>query len=258
MDNGLHVQLRDGGQLPQVQIARDVHSICSAGADGLRGRAAIGSFDGKRGWYNQTIAVDPLNPDSGWPAWNCIVRRCAVAAWQGLYWWLMAFIPRRPRRPALLAALHPNYGQGTRRPYTTNDGGVAYTNADTAPVNRAPPTQLCTPNNGGELDHDRGRSGSVQFYTGTVNDQVRSGWAVPRTTALAAEHLLSPAATSSARFGGDGASVAIDPRSENTLYASHQNVNIHRSINGGNFVNTNGIVDNTVFIMPFGARHGES
>ena len=261
-DNGLHAVFRsnDGGRTWEARVRNSSADVLStyllSYADGFEAvRCNFGSFDAySAGWYNQAIAVNPLNPDSVWVAGMELYRSDdgGRSFGKASYWWLDGVHPGGVHADQHSLHFHPNYGQGTRRLYTTNDGGVAYTNADTAPVNRAA-NAACTPNNGGVswTTIEEGL-GSVQFYTGTVNDQgtVWMGGAQDNGTLL--QSTFSSGNIFSEIFGGDGASVAIDPRSENTLYVSYQNVNIHRSINGGNFVRaTNGIVDNTVFIMPF-------
>lgn len=261
-DNGLHAVFRsnDGGRTWEARLRNNSTHLLStyllSYADGFDAvRCNFGSFDAySAGWYNQAIAVNPLDPEIVWVGGMEHYRSDDGARTFGKasYWWLDGEAPGGVHADQHSLQFHPNYAQGTRRLYTTNDGGVAYTDADAAPVNVAA-NAACGPNTGGVswTTIEEGL-GSVQFYTGAVNASgtVWLGGAQDNGTLL--QSVYSSGNTFSSIFGGDGASVAIDPRSENTLYVSYQNINIHRSANGSQFVRaTNGIFDSSLFIMPF-------
>jgi hypothetical protein len=95
--------------------------------------------------------------------------------------------------------------------------------------------------------------GTVQFYTGAVSASASLWLGGAQDNGTLLQSIFSPGTQFFEIFGGDGASVAIDPRNDNLLYVSYQNVNIHRSSDGGSSFTraTNGINDTTVFIMPF-------
>jgi hypothetical protein len=261
-NNGLHALFRsnDGGRTWSARLRNTSTDVLStyllSYADGFEAvRCNFGGFDAySAGWYNQAIAVNPLNPDVVWVAGMEHYRsdNGGVSFGKASYSWLDGTRPSGVHADQHSLHFHPNYAQGTRILYTTNDGGVAFTGNDAAPV-LSGPTAACGPGSGGVnwTTIEEGL-GSVQFYTGAVNNtaSVWLGGAQDNGTLL--QSTFSAGTNFSEIFGGDGASVAIDPRSENTLYVSYQNINIHRSSNGSSFVRaTNGIVDNSIFIMPF-------
>lgn len=261
-DNGLHALFRseDGGRSWQARLRNNSADVLStyllSYADGFEAvRCGFGSFDAySAGWYNQAIAVNPLNPEIVWVGGMEVYRSDdgGRSFGKASYWWLNDGGTGEIHADQHLLKFHPNYAQGTRILYSTNDGGVAFTNDDAGPV-RTGPSAACDRGNGVVrwTTIEEGL-GSSQFYTGAVSatGQVWLGGTQDNGTLL--QSTFSAGNTFSEIFGGDGASVAIDPRSDNTLYVSYQNVNIHRSVNGGPFVRaTNGINDQTVFIMPF-------
>lgn len=268
-DNGLHALFRssDGGRTWQARLRNTSGDVLStyllSYADGFEAvRCGFGSFDAySAGWYNQAIAVNPLDPDIVWVGGMEVYRSNDGGASFGKasYWWLDAGSFTAAGTSGAIHAdqhvlkFHPNYAQGTRVLYSANDGGVAYTDDDAGPV-RTGASAACGPGSGVVrwTTIEQGL-GTVQFYTGAVSASATLWLGGAQDNGTLLQSFLSSGNQFFEIFGGDGASVAIDPRDDNVLYVSYQNVNIHRSINGGStFVRaTNGISDGTVFIMPF-------
>ncbi|MEZ5456658.1 MAG: hypothetical protein R3F04_11200 [Lysobacteraceae bacterium] len=261
-DNGLHALFRseDGGRTWQARLRNTSSDVLStyllSYADGFEAvRCGFGRFDAySAGWYNQAIAVNPLDPEIVWVGGMELYRSNdgGRSFGKASYWWLDDGGTGEIHADQHLLKFHPNYAQGTRRLYSTNDGGVAYTANDAGPV-RTGPEAAC--GRGSGVVHwttiEQGL-GSSQFYTGAVSASGRVWLGGTQDNGTLLQNPFSAGNTFNHIFGGDGASVAIDPRNDSTLYVSYQNVNIHRSINGSAFVRaTNGIVDETVFIMPF-------
>jgi photosystem II stability/assembly factor-like uncharacterized protein len=263
-DNGLHALFRstDAGRSWTARVRNTSPDVLStyllSYADGFEApRCGFGSFDAySAGWYNQAIAVNPLDPDIVWVGGMEVYRsdNGGSSFGKASYWWLDGSSPFGVHADVHLIAFHPDYAEGTRLLYLTNDGGVARTEQDGARTNSGP-NAACGPTQAGVVPWITLESGmtSTQFYTGTVNanGSLLLGGAQDNGT------LLQRASFGNAAFqeifGGDGASVAIDPRNDNVLYVSYQNVNIHRSQDGGRGFTraTDGIVDTPIFIMPF-------
>ena len=262
-DNGLHAVFRsvDAGLTWAARVRNDSPDVLStyllSYADGFEAqRCGFGRFDAySAGWYNQAIAVNPLNPDVVWVGGMELYRSDNGGASFGKasYWWLDGSSPYGIHADQHLIKFHPGYADGSRKLYVTNDGGVGMTGLDDAPT-RIGPTAACGPA-AASVPWAALENGltSTQFYTGTVNatGTLRLGGTQDNGTLL--QRAGSGSQDFEETFGGDGASVAIDPRNDNTLYVSSQNVSIQRSINGGaSYAEaTNGINDATIFIMPF-------
>jgi len=262
-DNGLHALFRsdDGGRTFSAQLRNSSSDVLStyllSYADGYEAvRCNFGSFDAySAGWYNQAIAVNPLDPNIVWVGGMEVYRSNdgGRSFGKASYWWYDGESPDAIHADQHLLKFHPNYAQGTRILYSANDGGVAYTDDDAGTVLYGA-NAACGPGAGVvRWTTIENGLGTAQFYSGAVSNSasVWLGGAQDNGTLL--QSTFSSGNTFVEIFGGDGASVAIDPRNENVLYVSYQNVNIHRSTNGGSsFVRaTNGMNDNTVFIMPY-------
>lgn len=261
-DNGLHALFRsdDGGRTWQARLRNTSGDVLStyllSYADGFEAvRCGFGSFNAySAGWYNQAIAVNPLDPEIVWVGGMEVYRSndggrsFGKASW----WWLDDGLRGAIHADQHVLKFHPDYARGTRLLYSGNDGGVAYSDDDAGPV-LGGASAACGPGNGGvRWTTIESGLGSAQFYTGAVSATGFFWLGGTQDNGTQLSSTLSPEGVYTHIFGGDGASVAIDPRGENTLYVSYQDVNIHRSVNGGPFVRaTNGINDVTVFIMPF-------
>lgn len=263
-DNGLHALYRssDGGRTWAPRLRNDSsHALSTyllSYADGFDApRCRNSSFSAySAGWYNQAIAVNPLDPDVVWVGGMELYRSDDGGASFGKasWWWLDRQSPFGVHADQHGLYFHPNYAQGTRELYLVNDGGVAKTINDSDATRRDANAACGPPTNGQGVRWItlEGGLGTAQFYTGTVNatGTLWLGGAQDNGTLLGVEPVSEYFREI---FGGDGASVAIDPRNDRTLYVSYQNVNIHRSVDGGNSFTeaVSGINDQSIFIMPF-------
>lgn len=266
-DNGLHALFRsnDGGRTWTAQVRNTSGDLLStyllSYGDGFDWRVCNQAADYySAGWYNMALAVDPIDPNIVWAGGMELYRsdNGGVTFGKASYW--------KPFRDPSgtygnqiygvhadqhLLRFHPDFdGVQNRTLYTLNDGGIARTVNARGTVNRAA-NASCLPQNG-MVSWEEITSGLVtgQYYTGTTtrNGSKIMGGLQDNGTQLT----LSPP-TWNHIFGGDGASVAIDPRNSNVLYVSYQYVNLRRSTDGGQTFTraTNGIQDNTVFIVPY-------
>lgn len=264
-DNGLHAIWRsdDAGRTWRATLRNDDADVLStylfSYADGFEAqRCGFGTpFIYGAGWYNQALAVDPLNPEIVWVGGMEMYRsddggeRFGKASW----WWFYGDSPDGLHADVHVIGFHPNYdGSGNRIMYVGNDGGIARTDDARGAVEYGA-AAACGPVPGGVQWSDRRAGlGTVQYYTGTTSPDGQRVLAGAQDNGT---HLKRSAGGPSSDwdhvYGGDGAGVAIDPRNPAVFYVSAQNVSLHRTENdGATFVPaTNGLNDLPHFIMPY-------
>ncbi|HET9485731.1 MAG TPA: hypothetical protein VFO79_17340 [Xanthomonadales bacterium] len=259
-DNGLHALFRsdDGGRTWQARLRNDSADALStyllSYSDNFE--QCQGFFDAySAGWYNMALAVDPRNAEVVWTGGMELYRSDdgGRSFGKASYWTANPNGGVGVHADMHLLRFDPRYdGSANQRLYVANDGGLAATLNANAPTHRGALT-ACAPTSGGITWNSLVSGlGTTQFYTGAVtpNGTLYMGGTQDNGT-------LRNSTNGGSRvfahiFGGDGATVAIDPRNPNTQYVSYQNVNIHRSINGGPFIRaTSGIADSSIFIMPY-------
>lgn len=261
--NGLHAVFRssDGGATWGARLRNSSSDALStylfAYANGFEGPRCFGDpFDNySAGWYNQAIAVDPLDENVVWVAGMEHYRSDDGGQTFGKasYWWNRG-VPQYAHADVHYLVFDPRYGQdGNARLWSTNDGGIAVTDNSRAPVNRGS-NAACGPT-AGTVSWREPIFGmtTTQFYTGAVTRDGRQylGGLQDNSTVLN----TSDGAQRGFRqlYGGDGASVAIDPRDPRTFYVSAQYISIGRTTNGGSSFQdaVGGLNDATIFIMPY-------
>ena len=189
------------------------------------------------GWYCNTIAVDPKDPNRVWTGGVDLFRSDDGGASWGVasYWWASqgdhkAFL--HADQHAIV--FHPQYdGVTNKTVYFMNDGGVYRTDdphAEVAKGERA----MCDPQNSKMAFTSLNNSyGVTQFYHGAVSPDGKTFIAGAQDNGT----LLGKAALGPNHWdlvvGGDGAYVAIDPTEPEMIYASYQVANMFRSSNGG-------------------------
>ena len=259
-DNGLHAVFRsdDGGRTWQARLRNSASDLLSTYllSYGDNMSQCNGFFDAySAGWYNMAFAVDPRNPEVVWAGGMEAFRsddggRSFGKASLYDHFQLSSFGVHADLH---LIRFHPNYdGASNQKLYITNDGGLAATDNANAATHRGIDA-ACDPTNGAITWRTLVEGmGTTQFYTGavTADGTLYMGGTQDNGTL---RNATNGEATGFAHvFGGDGATVAIDPRNSRTQYVSYQNVNIHRSINGGPFQRaTSGLADSSIFIMPY-------
>lgn len=211
------------------------------------------------GWYCNTLAVDPLNPDVVWAAGVDLFRSDDGGRTWGLasYWWLDTSYPSFAHADQHHIAFHPDYDGGANRTmFVTNDGGVFRTDDARAAVGRGA-NAICDPYASqvvwNRLNTDLG---ITQFYHGAAWPDGSSwiGGAQDNGTLLGGESYGVNAWQHV--WGGDGGYVAVDPSNPQRVYAESQYFGFVRSSDGGsNFSDAvDGISDDSssfLFITPF-------
>jgi photosystem II stability/assembly factor-like uncharacterized protein len=263
-ENGLHAVFRssDGGATWSARVRNSSPDALStylfAYADAFENQRCFGEpFNNySAGWYNQAIAVDPLNENVVWVAGMEIYRSDdgGTTFGKASYWWVNPASPQFVHADDHYLAFDPRYGQaGNRRLYVTHDGGISRTEDATAPLNRGD-TAACAATAGTVAWRELTRAmATTQFYTGAVTADgsrylggLQDNGTVLNTTNGTQRDFRRV-------FGGDGASVAFDPRDPNTFYVSYQGFNVHRTTNNGTTFTraTSGFNDATIFIVPY-------
>jgi photosystem II stability/assembly factor-like uncharacterized protein len=219
---------------------------------------ASGCFDYPvyhQGWYDNVVAVDPLDPDIVWVGGVNLFRSD-----DGGRTFLIAEGPLmspRSNRWGLhvdhhALVFHPWYdGVGNQTLFVGNDGGIARTDVARA----AAGTDICNPN-GSVFWRDLNNSYAVtQFYHGdSAKDRdVFVGGTQDNGTNMAIG-TDSPDAWNNV-YWGDGGYVAIDPTDSTEMYIEIQGFpEILKSTDAGNTFEpaVNGIIDTDgLFITPF-------
>ncbi|NOT60503.1 MAG: DUF11 domain-containing protein, partial [Acidobacteria bacterium] len=212
-----------------------------------------------QGWYDNVIAVDPVDPEKVWVGGIDLFRSDDGGVTWGLasYWYKERTDPKYLHADNHVIAFHPQYnGTTNQQMYIANDGGIHRTDnarADTAKGERA----ACDAN----LSQITWRSlnnnyGVTQFYHGVVwpNGIEYMGGTQDNGTIVGEDRLGVNGWYRIA--GGDGGYVANDPNHDPTLYLEFTYLSLIKTHNNGSLWRsaTTGITegeDNFLFITPF-------
>lgn len=208
------------------------------------------------GWYCNTIAVDPTNPDRVWAAGVDLFRSDDGGRSWGVasYWWAHPAATSFVHADQHAIVFHPDYnGTTNRQMFAANDGGVFRTenpNADVAKgatggceVNRSKVEFL-------PLNHNYA---VTQFYHGAVFPDGRRFIGGAQDNGTLYGDMSDGTDGWTMRFGGDGAYVAIDPVDPRIVYSSYQFGRVVKSASAADQFNTAwiGLNDDFLFITPF-------
>lgn len=214
-----------------------------------------------QGWYDQTIAVSPTDPDVLFLGGINLYRSDDAGQTFGLMGYWMTYDPPTPQLVHVdqhTIVPHPDWNGTTNQTLIVgNDGGIwrtfnalAATSQEECPLgdNPGPPPAV-------EWEHFDDGYAVTQFYHGAVArtaDVFIAGAqdnSVQRVTSVATPNAWEEL------MRGDGGYCAIDPTNELVMYSEIQGFpTIRKSTDGGDtfFSATNGITDtNGLFITPF-------
>jgi uncharacterized protein (TIGR03437 family) len=213
-----------------------------------------------QGWYDNLIAVDPVDANRVWVGGIDLFRSDDGGQnWgQASYWAsngnTAPLAPSYAHADQHVIAFHPNYNGTTNQTmFLGNDGGVFRTdNARAAVATGA--TGPCSPFNSQVVFTPLNNYyGVTQFYHGAVfpDGKTYFGGTQDNGTVIGSDS----AAQNGWREiqGGDGGYVAVNPRNPNTLYAEFTDISLQKSTNGGRSFHaaTSGISTYGLFITPF-------
>ena len=210
------------------------------------------------GWYCNTIAVDPTDPNRVWTGGVDLFRSDdGGKTWNpATYWWTSEDKPAFVHADQHRIVFHPHYdGDTNKTMFVTNDGGVYRTRdamADTATGAKA----MCDPKLSKLVFESLSRNyGVTQFYHGAVfKDGQRFIGGTQDNGTILGTTLGGDGINNWTRVaGGDGGYVAIDPVDESIVYAASQNGNMLKKGPGSIDFHqvTVGLSDQFLFITPF-------
>jgi hypothetical protein len=230
------------------------------------GQGTSQSFN--QGWYDNVLAVDPVNPNRLWAGGIDLFRSDDGGQSFGAagYWWKNRDTdPTYHHADQHAIVFHPQYnGTSNRTLFSGHDGGVDRIDNALAPVNTTLAQMCGTPVGGGPQWIDRS-SGYVttQFYDGAVYPDGQTLFGGLQDNGTQRGSVSNPAW--SILRGGDGGHVAVDTLGDGTpsndvLFLENTSLSIAKSVNGGvSFASaTNGITGDSffLFIAPFAMNDG--
>jgi len=213
------------------------------------------------GWYCNTIAVDPTNPEVVWAGGVDLFRSDDGGRNWGLasYWWARY----DDESPSFVHAdqhafvFHPDYdGFNVTTMFSASDGGVFRTDNPGARIGQDE-AALCDPGRSSVIfDPLNHGFGITQFYHGAPfpGGDAYLGGTQDNGTILGLDQWGRDGWIGIS--GGDGGYVAVDPRSPNVLYVESQRFAFRKSTDSGyNFeAAVHGITEDPedfLFITPF-------
>ena len=246
LDNGLHAIFRsdDGGQSWRAQLRNTSNDLLSTQLFSYAEGALARSCDPNgsvwyysAGWYNQAIAVNPLDPNQVWVAGMEIYRSDDGGQSFGLAsHWDALFFNNPDYNGAYVHAdqhaliFHPDYdGDNNKTMYAINDGGMFLTEDDSAPVQTGTDAACEPVADGVQWQSINHNYGTTQFYAGAVFANGRSYMAGAQDNGTVYGSDSLGANGWFAVGGGDGGDLAINPADDSNFYIASQNANIFRT-----------------------------
>src|SRR5262249_10273884 len=226
------------------------------------GYALANRFDLNQGWYDNIIAVDPVNSSRVWVGGIDLWRSDDFGVnWGGAsYWWVDPTDPDYAPAGKPSVGFHPHHnGTTNQQLFVTSDGGIFRSDNAAAAVGTdasgGTDNSICGQNNLPVVNwvNLNNGYGVTQFYHGAVYPDNATYFGgtqdngTNRGTDGAGPNGWSPI------LGGRGGWGAGDPNNTLTLYAEFTGISMQKSIDGGvNFSDaTNGITDSGLFINPY-------
>ncbi|HTG18172.1 MAG TPA: hypothetical protein VK747_23195, partial [Blastocatellia bacterium] len=189
-----------------------------------------------QGWYDNVVAVDPLDQERVWVGGIDLFRSDDGGANWGMasHWWAPTGHSHLAHADQHVILFHPDYNGGSnKKMYVANDGGIFRTDdarAATATGSTAP----CSFDNGSVSWTSLNNGyGVTQFYHGLPypNGLTYFGGTQDNGTLRGSDS--SGINGWSRPLGGDGGSVAVDPTNTNNLYAENTRLSLQKSNDGG-------------------------
>jgi len=206
-----------------------------------------------QGWYDNVIAVDPVDPNRVWAGGIDLFRSDD----QGQNWGLASCWWADPVQGTFYAhadqhaiVFHPNYNGDTNTTmFVGNDGGVFRTSNARAATNPG----ACTATGNIAWTNLNNGYGVTQFYYGAVYPGGATFFGGTQDNGTIRGTSAAGANAWNMLQGGDGGAVAVNPQNTQVLYAEYTDNSLTKSTNGGaSFVDAHsGIGGWFLFIAPF-------
>ncbi len=218
------------------------------------------------GWYTNTIAIDPIDPQRVWIGSVDLFRSDDGGATWGIasYWWddLRDPPPSWMHADQHAIVFHPDYdGTNNRTMYFANDGGLFRSTNPHAPIGYGAIAACEAESSLMEFERINHNYGVTQFYHGTVFPDGRTFIGGTQDNGTILGTIDSGTDAWNRVLGGDGAYVAVDPADPSYVYAESQNGNLARSTDGGRTFRSSrtGLQqDQYLFVAPFVIDPGNS
>ncbi|MBL8330196.1 MAG: hypothetical protein JNJ71_15260 [Rubrivivax sp.] len=214
-----------------------------------------------QGWYDNVIAVDPLDSNRVWTGGIDLMRSDDGGANWGIasYWWFNQGDANYAHADQHAIRFHPGYNGTTNKiMYVANDGGIFRTDDARANVGTTV-TNVCGFPTNGMVSWTELNTGytTTQYYHGAVwpdgqtfmgGMQDNGTWRGTTATTVGTKLL-----------GGDGGYVSVDTKGDanpanDVLFSGYTGLSLQRSINGGGSFSgaTSGIAGDSgfAFIAP--------
>ena len=219
-----------------------------------------------QGWYDNVIAVDPLDANRVWAGGIDLWRSDDGGVTWGTagFWWFSKSNPAYHHADQHALVFHPQYNGTTNRIlFAGSDGGVDRIDDARANVNTAISNLCGSPVSGGGTWVDRNNGYvTTQFYHGAVYPDGLTYFGGLQDNGT--QRGTSAGSAWASLNGGDGGYVAVDTQGDGSaandvLFLETTGLSIRKSVNGGSSFTTatSGIVDaEFLFIAPFAMNEG--
>ncbi len=200
--------------------------------------SSVGNFN--QGWYDNVIAVDPLDSNKVWTGGIDLMRSDDGGANWGIasYWWFDQGQPNYAHADQHVIRFHPGYnGTSNKKMYVANDGGVFRTDDARANVGTSIPNVCGTPVAGmvawTELNTNYT---TTQYYHGATYPDGNTFFGGMQDNGTWRGTTASNVGTK--LLGGDGGYVSVDTLGDanaanDVLFSGYTGLSLQKSINGG-------------------------
>lgn len=188
------------------------------------------------GWYCNTIAVDPVDPNRVWAGGVDLFRSDDGGSSFGFasYWWAPPDEPAYAHADQHAIVFHPRYdGSSNRTVFFTNDGGIARMDDSHAQLATGPNAPCNPVNSKASFTALNNNYGVTQFYHGAVSPDGTTFLGGTQDNGTLLGTLEDGPNQWREVLGGDGGYVAIDQEQPRYMYGESQWGFMARSTNSG-------------------------
>lgn len=195
-----------------------------------------------QGWYDNTLAIDPKDPNIVWVGGTDLFRSNNGGRTWGAasYWWLESGKdPEYVHADQHVIVFHPQYdGNSNQIMFVGNDGGIFATENARSTVG-GDLQSLCgqVPANDVHWSARDGGYAVTQFYSGAVFPAGSSYFGGTQDNGTVRATNTSGPDSWNTIQGGDGGYVAFDPTNPSVLYTAFTGPSIRKSTDGGGSFN---------------------
>ncbi|MFP5257392.1 MAG: WD40/YVTN/BNR-like repeat-containing protein [Acidobacteriota bacterium] len=205
-----------------------------------------------QGWYDNVIAVDPINPNIVWTGGIDLFRSNNGGQSWGLAsaWWANTSKAAYNHADHHVLVFHPQYNGTTNSTlYSGNDGGLFRT--DNARADTTTETCSDTASKVSWVSLNNGL-GITQYYYGAVYPGGTTFFGGAQDNGTSRGTIAGGPNAWASLLGGDGGAVAVNPSNTAILYGEYTNLSLQRSTDGGSsFTQTTTGITEASAVFPF-------